>query len=285
MKYNRNNAVKGYLLVSPLLLGCLVFYAVPFCMMLCYSVKSSAGRSATFVGLENYREMLQNEMFLLACRNTLKFLMIGLPLILILSYVIALMLKKYVGRYKVLKSVLMFPYIMPIVGTVFLVEMLFAENGSVNRFLALAGGGHEKWLETSWALGVAVILYLWKNIGYSIILLLSGLITISENQYLSAEIDGAGSFQKFRYITTPQMWHSVFFALLFSMINTFKCFREIFLIGGKHPNPDIYMLQHFINNSFENFNYNKLSVASVLMFAVITIVVGIFYSWIRRREV
>ena len=115
--------------------------------------------------------------------------------------------------------------------------------------------------------------------------MLSGLITISENQYLSAEIDGAGSFQKFRYITTPQMWHSVFFALLFSMINAFKCFREIFLIGGKHPNPDIYMLQHFINNSFENFNYNKLSVASVLMFAVITIVVGIFYSWIRRREV
>lgn len=284
MKYTRNNAVKGYLLVSPMMLGCLVFYAVPFCMVLGYSVKSSAGRRATFVGLENYREMLQNEMFLLACRNTLKFLVIGLPLILFMAYVIALMLKKYVGRYRVLKTVLMFPYIMPVVGTVFLVELLFAENGGASRLLSLLGGGSEKWLETSWAFTVVVVIYLWKNIGYSVILLLSGLITISGDQYDSAQMDGAGSFQKFLYITTPQMWHSVFFALLFSMINAFKCFREIFLIGGKHPNPDIYMLQHFINNSFENFN-NKLSVASVLMFVAVTIVVGIFYSWIRRREI
>lgn len=116
------------------------------------------------------------------------------------------------------------------------------------------------------------------------ILLLAGLMTIPEDQYASADLDGADAFRKFIYITTPQMWHSVFFTLLFSLINAFKCFREIFLIGGKHPNIEVYMLQHFLNNNFESLNYNKLSVASVLLFIAVMVVIGIAYGWVRKKE-
>jgi multiple sugar transport system permease protein len=142
----------------------------------------------------------------------------------------------------------------------------------------------ENWLESSGAFGVVLLLYLWKNTGYSVILLLAGLMTIPEEQYAAAEMDGANGVQKFFHITAPQMWYSVFFSLLFSLINAFKCFREILLIGGKHPNIKIYMLQHFINNNFENLNYARLSVASVLMFAAITVLVGAFYGFVRRKE-
>ena len=76
----------------------------------------------------------------------------------------------------------------------------------------------------------------------------------------------------------------MFFAIIFSLINAFKCFREIFLIGGTHPNENIYMLQHFLNNSFENLNYAKLSVASVLLLIVVLIVFAIFYIFVRRKE-
>ena len=76
----------------------------------------------------------------------------------------------------------------------------------------------------------------------------------------------------------------LYFALLFSLINAFKCFREIFLIGGKHPNTEVYMLQHFMNNNFENLNYNKLSVASVLLFLAVTIVISASYGWVQRKE-
>ena len=116
------------------------------------------------------------------------------------------------------------------------------------------------------------------------ILLLAGLVTIPTDQYESADLDGASGLQKFFYITTPQMWYSVFFALIFSVINAFKCFREIFLIGGEHPSSELYMLQHFINNSFNNLNYPKLSVASVLLLVIIVAFFGVFYVFIRRKE-
>ena len=134
------------------------------------------------------------------------------------------------------------------------------------------------------AFWVMILMYLWKNTGYSVILLLAGLVTVPAEQYESADLDGASAFQKFRYITTPQMWYSVFFALIFSVINAFKCFREIFLIGGEHPVDELYMLQHFINNCFSNLNYQKLSVASVLLLIVIIVFFGLFYAFVSRKE-
>lgn len=277
--------IQGYLCIAPLLLGCLVFYLVPFVLVIQYSFSSGAGKNLRFTGLENYQKVLGNETFRLAFGNTLRFLGVGLPLIMALSYLIALLLKTQAEKHKLLKSVFLFPYIMPVVGTVLLIEVVFSETGLWNGLLSALGFPIANWLDGPAAFWVLILLYLWKNTGYSVILLLAGLVTIPEDQYESADLDGASSFQKFRYITTPQMWYSVFFALIFSVINAFKCFREIFLIGGQHPNTEIYMLQHFLNNSFENLNYAKLSVASVLLLLVILVFFTGFYSFVKRKEV
>ena len=284
MKKRTREAINGGFLVMPIAIGCLIFYLIPFCMVFQYSMRSSAGKNSSFVGLKHYVELLNNEMFRLAYGNTFHFLGISIPLILVISYAVALVLKSRAEQYKVLKSILLLPYTMPIVGTILMVEVLFADTGLLNEALYTMGLPVKDWLESSWAFAVVFLVYIWKNTGYNVILLLAGLMTIPKDQYAAANLDGAGSVQRFLYITMPQMWYSVFFAFLFSLINAFKCFREIFLIGGKHPNTEIYMLQHFLNNSFENLNYSKLSVASILFFIPLILILGLAYGWVRRKE-
>lgn len=249
-----------------------------------YSLSTGSGGSSNFIGFINYQDVTTNGMFTLAFGNTMRFLAAALPLIMVLAYAIALLMQKHANKHKLLKSVFLFPYIMPVVGAVILVELLFADSGLVPSVADTLGLPMADWLGGPAAFGVVLLLYLWKNTGYSVILLLAGLVTIPEEQYSAADLDGASGWQKFFYITTPQMWYSVFFAIIFSLINAFKCFREIFLIGGTHPNENIYMLQHFLNNSFENLNYAKLSVASVLLLIVVLVVFAVFYGFVRRKE-
>ena len=283
-KNTKRSAREGLLLVLPLAAGSGLFYAVPFLMVLQNSFQRGTGRSREHVGIETYRSMLHSGVFRLAFGNTLKFLVVALPLIILLSYAIALLLKSHARKHEALKSVLLLPYIMPVVGTVLLVELLFAQTGLVNKGLYTLGLPVADWLHSKAAFWVVIALYLWKNTGYSVILLLSGLITIPEDHYAAASLDGATAWQQLRYITRPQMWYSVFFAAVFSLINAFKCFREIFLIGGTHPDQSIYMLQHFINNAFDKLNYPKLAVASVLLLLVLTVLFALSYRWVRRKE-
>ena len=283
-KNTERSAREGLLLILPLAAGCGLFYAVPFLMVLQNSFQRGTGRSREYVGIETYRSMLHSSVFRLAFGNTLKFLVVALPLIILLSYAIALLLKSHAKKHETLQSVLLLPYVMPVVGTVLLVELLFSETGIINRGLYTLGLPMADWLHSKSAFWVVVLLYLWKNTGYSVILLLSGLITIPEDHYAAASLDGATAWQQLRYITMPQMWYSVFFAAVFSLINAFKCFREIFLIGGTHPDQSIYMLQHFINNAFDKLNYPKLAVASVLLLLVLTVLFALSYRWVRRKE-
>lgn len=275
---------EGLLLVLPLISGCLIFNAIPFVLVLRNSLSRGVGNSQEYAGLDTYREMLESNVFQLSFGNTIKFLLVALPLIIVISYAIALMLKNQAKKHETLKSVLLLPYIMPVVGTVLLVQLLFAEAGLVNETLYTLGLPVADWLNSEAAFGVVVLLYLWKNTGYSVILLLSGLITISDDHYAAASLDGATPFQQLRYITIPQMWYSVFFATVFSLVNAFKCFREIFLIGGTHPHDSIYMLQHFINNSFEMLNYPKLAVAAVLLLVILVVLFAASYRWVMRKE-
>lgn len=284
MKLKTKNALTGYGLIAPLLLGCLIFYALPFGMVLYYSFVRGSGYSQHFVGLGNYTNLFTNDVFRMALGNTLSFLVIGIGLNLLLAYAIALFLKNRVKKHKALQSVILLPYVMPVVGTVLLVDILFSQAGFGNLLLQALGLPARDWLHSDAAFWVVILLYLWKNVGYSVILLLSGLATIAEEQYEAAAIDGAGGFKLFRYITAPQMWYSVFFAGVFSLINAFKCFREIFLIGGTYPHESIYMLQHFINNCFERLSYAKMAVASMLMTATVSLLFILCYRWVDRKE-
>lgn len=284
MKIRTRNALTGFYLTLPLLVGCLVFYGVPFVLVCWFSLVRGNGASLQFAGLSNYTKLLHNPIFQLAMKNTFGFLAIGLTLILLISYAIALLLRDPVRRSKTLQSVVMLPYVMPVVGTVVLIDLIFAETGLLSKFYASMGLPVEDFLQSDSAFWVIVGLYLWKNTGYSVLILLSGLLTIPKELYDAAELDGASPWQKLWHITMPQMWYSVFFAGVFSLVNAFKCFREILLIGGDAPNESIYMLQHFINNSFQKLSYGKMAATSILLTALLCALFGICYHWVMRKE-
>ncbi len=183
-----------------------------------------------------------------------------------------------------LRGVFLLPYVMPVAGTVLLIDLLFAERGLVNQLLLALGLPLADWLQSPAAFWVMLLLYLWKSAGYAVVLLLSGLLTIPAEHYQVAQVEGASAAQAFRFVTMPQMWYSLFLALVFSLINAFQCFREMFLVGGEHPYESVYMLQHFLNNSFESLNYQRLSVASVLLFLVIALGLGLCALWVLRKE-
>lgn len=131
-----------------------------------------------------------------------------------------------------------------------------------------------------------VALFLWKNTGYHVLIFFSGLQMIPKEYYENAKLDGAGAFRCFRSITFPLMLPILGFNFLLAMMNSFKCFREAFLIGGTHPHESIYLLQHFMNNNFENLNYQRISVASVLMFvsvACVGLAAALLYGRGRRE--
>lgn len=277
-------AWKGYALIAPMLAGFLLFYVVPFGQVMWDSLSQGTGKSQLFVGFYNYQRMFQNKMFLTAFGNTLKFLGLGLPLVLLLAYGLSLFLKSRARRSPVLRGVFLLPYVMPVAGTVLLINLLFAERGLVNRLLLALGLPLADWLQSPAAFWVMLLLYLWKSAGYAVVLLLSGLLTIPAEHYQVAQVEGASAAQAFRFVTMPQMWYSLFLALVFSLINAFQCFREMFLVGGEHPHESVYMLQHFLNNSFESLNYQRLSVASVLLFLVIALGLGLCALWVLRKE-
>ena len=278
------HAWKGYALIAPMLAGFLLFYVVPFGQVVWDSLSQGTGKSQLFVGFYNYQRMFQNKMFLIAFGNTLKFLGLGLPLVLLLAYGLALFLKSRARRSPVLRGVFLLPYVMPVAGTVLLIDLLFSERGLINRLLLALGLPLGDWLQSPAAFWVMLLLYLWKSAGYAVVLLLSGLLTIPAEHYQVAQVEGASAAQAFRFVTMPQMWYALFLALVFSLINAFQCFREMFLVGGEHPHESVYMLQHFLNNSFESLNYQRLSVASVLLFLVIALGLGLCALWVLRKE-
>ena len=280
MKLQTKNALKGFSLILPLLLGCLVFYGLPFLLVVWYSL-FQGGR---FTALDTYIRLLENEVFRIALKNTFGFLAVGLLLILMISYAIALLLRDPARRSSALQSVVLLPFVMPVVGTVVLVDALFAETGLWSKIYMALGLPLGDWLRSDSAFWIAVGLYLWKNTGYCVLILLSGLVTVPQEHYDAAALDGASAWQRFLHITVPQMWYSVFFGGVFSLINAFKCFREIFLIGGDPPGESLYMLQHFINNSFQKLSYGKMAAASILLTAVVCIAFALCYRAVMKKE-
>ena len=148
---------KGYLLVGPLLAGFLLFYVFPFGQVVWDSLSQGTGKSQLFVGLENYTRMFQNQMFLAAFGNTLRFLGIGLPVLLLLAYALALFLKGWAQRFQVLRAVFLLPYVMPVAGTVLLIDLLFSETGLVNRVLLALGLPLADWLQSPAAFWVMLL--------------------------------------------------------------------------------------------------------------------------------
>ena len=258
---------KGVCLAAPAVLGFLIFYVLPMGVTLWQSVSYGG----VFVGLENYRITFENHMFWLAVGNTLRFLGVALPLILVIALGLALLLAEKFPGNRFFRLILLYPMLVPVAATVMVVQIFLGTRGVLNTFLIQWGFSRQDWIYSSWAFLILVLLYLWKNIGYAVILLLAGLAMIPREYMEMARMDGAGRWKCLCYIRLPLMGPMILFTALISLLNAFKCFREAILIGGNYPHESIYMLQHYMTNNFNNMNYMEISVTSTFIFLVIFI--------------
>ena len=259
----RREAAIGLLLAAPAVMGLLAFLVLPFgyTFLRSFTVGLGWGR---FVGLENYAQLFGNRLFLLALKNTFLFLACGLALILPLSLFLALLLQKTGKWGKGLAMALLFPMVLPVSAIVIVVNLVFAENGLLSQLT-----GPTPWMDSPFAFVILLGLYLWKNVGIGVVILLAGLTTIPGELYESASMDGAGKWARLTKVTLPMLRPELLVVTILSTLNAFKNFREAFVLGGDHPHESIYMLQHFMNNNFENMNFPRLSVAAVVFFALL----------------
>ena len=259
----RREAATGLLLASPAVAGLLAFLVLPFGYTFLRSFTTGLGWGR-FVGLENYAQLFGNRLFLLALKNTFLFLACGLALILPLSLFLALLLQKAGKWGKPLALALLFPMVLPVSAIVIVVNLVFAENGLLSQMT-----GPYPWMDSPFAFVILLGLYLWKNVGIGVVILLAGLTTIPGELYESANMDGAGKWARLTKVTLPMLRPELLVVTILSSLNAFKNFREAFVLGGDHPHESIYMLQHFMNNNFENMNFPRLSVAAVVFFALL----------------
>lgn len=263
----------GLCLALPAILGLMIFYIIPMGISGYYSL-SFGGE---FVGLENYRLTFGNYMFRLALRNTALFLAVSIPLNLLLSLGIALLLERSFKGNRFFRMAFLYPYVVPVASTVMVVKIFIADTGVLNTLLGKWDIPAQDWIRSSWAFVILVLLYLWKNIGYSIILLLSGLAMIPSEYEQMGRLDGCGKWKFLFHIKLPLIKPMLLFTALIALLNAFKCFREAFLIAGVHPYESIYMIQHFINNNINNLNYVKISTTAFTLFLVMLLIVTLIY--------
>lgn len=281
MTVKSKESMAGVLFASPFLLGFILFFVAPFLVSILYTFTFGTSRSS-FVGFKNYIDVINSVAFQRAAWNTFRFIVIGVPLIMALSMLFSLMLHKKFKGASFYRSVFLYPLVIPIASTVAVFNIIFANAGILNTIYSSLGLPVKDWLNSSSAFSVLIFLYVWKNCGYNMVLLMAGLNSIPHEYYEVAHLEGATGGKSFRYITVPIMMPTFFFVFVISIINSFKCFREAFLLSGQNPDKSIYMLQHFMNNNFQNLNYQRLSVAALLIFIVIFACIFLLFR-LRRR--
>lgn len=269
--------------LAPSLLGVATFFLLPSLEAARRSFTNATG--TRFVWFDNYTTVLTNDAFILATGNTGRFLLVCIPLLLVLSLALALYLRTSTTFRRLMKSALLVPLAVPVFTAALLTSVLFDVNGLANDVLAQLGAQPVSWLDTDAAFWVLVGNYLWRNLGYCVVLWLAALSCIPERLFEAARSDRASAWQTARRITLPMALPSLPVVVILAVINAFKVYREAYLVAGSYPHDSMYLLPHLFNNWFASLAVGKLAAAGVLLGAVLLVAVCLlFWAWGRKDE-
>lgn len=263
-----------WLFLAPSLAGVAVFLVVPFLDVIRRSFWDALGLE--FRGLDNYKAVWNNEAFRLASVNTLKFLAVCIPLLMAVSFGLALLLtagfrwaktEKRGGLGRIIRTTMVLPMAIPAACMVLIWKILLCPDGVLNHILTTMTGEmwSVDWAFSGYAFPVLVLTYLWKHAGYDMILWLAGLEGISEELYEAAKIDGAGGWACLRYITIPQLTGTFGLVGILSLVNSFRVYREAYLLAGTYPDASIYLIPHLFAHWFFNLDVQKMTAAAVML--------------------
>ncbi|MCR5587342.1 MAG: sugar ABC transporter permease [Lachnospiraceae bacterium] len=267
----------SFIFLFPSLLGVLVFFIIPFFIIIEYSIMDNP-INREFVGLENFKNLMTNKAFITAAKNTAIFSLISVPSAVVVSLLMAMVLEKNIPFSSQFRTFLLSPMMVPVASIVLIWRVLFDYNGSMNEFIMNLGMKPIDWFQTDFSQLVIVFLFQWKNLGYNMILFMAALASIPKDVLEVASMEYTGPLTIFFKIKIRYLSSTIFFVSLLTLVNSFKVFREIYLLTGDYPYSSLYMLQHFMNNTFQSLDYQKLSAAAIIMAAVMCVIIGIMFA-------
>ena len=265
-----------WLYLLPGLMGLLAFYVVPFVWGIWFSLTDGTIDNR-FVGFSNYLRVWKNPVFQLGLKNTLELSLLCAPAIFLLSFLLAGMLRKHVAGDVFFRNALLLPYLMPSSAILIIWLLIFDYGGVINRLLVAVGAERVFWLEGEMLRVPIVLLYIWKNLGFSVVIFTAALQAVPEAMYEYANLEGAGWWTQSFRITLPQIMPTAFLVFVLAWVNAFKIFKEVYFIGGAYPSNAIYTLQHFMNNKFARLEYQDVTTAAYIFSVGVMVLFALMY--------
>ena len=277
--YRKKRLVLPFLL--PGLAGLLLFYVAPFFGGIWYSLTDGSFEN-TFVGFKNYTTVWQNPMFQLGLKNTLELSLICAPLLFLLSFVISVVVNRMRPAGAVFRNTALLPYLMPSSAVLLIWLLWFDYGGPVNHLITLLGGSRIEWLQGASLRFPVVLLFLWKNMGFCIVIFLAALQAIPASLYEYATLEGASFPRQAFKITLPLIVPSAFLVFILCWVNAFRIFKEVYFIGGAYPDEPIYTLQNYMNNMYSKLNYQNVTTAAYSFAVIVFVLFGLLF-WLQSR--
>ena len=277
MRGTFSEKVISFCFLLPSLIGVMVFFVAPFAQIIRYALVDNPIAN-NFVGMRNFIQVFKNSAFQMAARNTARFSAIAVPLAVVLSLLLAMVLEAKIPGKSKFRTFFLSPMMVPVASIVLIWQVIFDYNGALNGIFIHFGANPIDWMKSDYSHIIVVILFLWKNLGYFMILFMAALANVPKALLEAASVDGASSIRRFFQLKLRFISPTLLFVTILSLINSFKVFREVYLLTGDYPYEDLYLLQHFMNNTFRSLDYQKLSAAALIMAVVMALIIGILFT-------
>lgn len=279
----------AYSFLAPNFIGFAVFTLVPivFAVVLAF-LRWDGANPIEWAGLSNFTELFDDDQFKAALKNTIVYTAGTVPFTLLASLFLAVILNQGIKARNFFRTVSFFPYIASLVAVAAVWNMIFnPSKGPVNMLLyALGFENVPGWAaDKDWAMVTIILFSVWKYMGYYMIIYLAGLQGINPELYEAANLDGTNAWQRFRYVTVPQLSATTFFILVMLTIQCFKVYDIVYMVTQAGPGTATLVLVYDIyNKAFISWNLGSASAVAMVLFALVLAVTLIQFKTEQRMR-
>jgi len=272
-----NDAIAAWIFLAPalLLLGIFLLWPIAYLFYLSFTAGSFTAEGTYWIGLINYRRLLLSADFWQVLGNTAYFTIATIIPSLVIPLGLAVLLNRAFAFRGLLRSAYFLPSITSLVAAGLGFRWLFQTDGPVNTLLSPIGIEPIPWLgSVTWAMPVLILLSIWKQLGFNMVVFLAGLQAIPPSRYEAAELDGANAWQQFWHITLPGLRPTLVFATVTTAIFTLRSFEQVYVITGGDPLNSTNLLVYYIyEQAFAQFDFGYASAAATVLLAMALLLV------------
>lgn len=282
----RPELIWGYLFILPNIIGFLCFTLGPIAASFALMFTDwTVIRPPSFVGLENFSRLANDDVFWIAVRNTAVYVVLYVPIVTLSAFVLALLMDRKLRGIAIYRTIFFMPSVCSFVAVSLVWQFLYQPStGVYTYYLSRLGFASPNWLgDERWAIVAIAIMGVWRHVGYFALIFLAGLQSIPTDLYEAASVDGAGAWVRVRRITVPLIYPTTFFVLIIAFIEAFQLFGEPYVMTKGGPGYATTTLVYLIfRNAFEGFRMGYAATQSWVLFAIIFAVTMI--QWRMNRE-